>query len=171
MQPGAKGDAGMQQATPSTRSQALALARQAVLEGGSATHPWYRRGALGIALVRVALGTAALAFPEAAGRAWIGRGADGRDRAVLLRALGGRDVALGLGALLAVRRARGARPWLFMGALSDLVDTVATGMGFDELPALRRWLVVAASTGAAVSGAVLALNIADAKEPRPAPPV
>jgi len=111
--------------------------------------------ATAIALTRVVLGLAAVAAPGPAGRAWIGPGASGRDRAVILRALGGRDVALGVGALLALRAGREARRWLLMGAISDLVDTAASAAGFGALPERRRWLVLAASGGAACAGAFL----------------
>lgn len=114
------------------------------------------RAAEGLAVTRVVLGCTALAVPGPAGRAWIGQGASGRDRAVLLRALGGRDVALGLGALLALRSGRDARRWLLMGAASDFVDTVASAAGLVALPRWRRRLVLAASGGAAGVGVLLA---------------
>lgn len=126
---------------------------------GGSQHSRFRRLAAGLAATRVALGFAALAFPEPAGRAWIGPGAAGHDRAVIVRALGGRDVALGLGALLALRSGRDASRWLAMGAASDLVDTAASSWGFSALPRWRRWLVLAASGGAACTGAVLAANL------------
>ncbi len=134
---------------------------------GSATYPspsqapqtWFSRAATGLAATRVLLGCIALALPGAAGRAWIGQGASGRDRAVLLRALGGRDVALGVGALLALRSGGDTRRWLLMGAASDLIDTAASTVGFSALPRWRRWLVLTASGGASCAGVVLASNL------------
>lgn len=120
---------------------------------------WLTRLAVGLAGTRALLGCAALAAPEAAGRVWIGQGASGRDRAVLVRALGGRDLALGLGALLALRSRRDVRQWLLMGAASDVVDTAGSAAGFAALPPRRRWLVLAASGGAACAGAVLAARL------------
>lgn len=123
------------------------------------THCVDDRAATGLAAFRALLGVAALMMPERAGRAWIGDGASGRDRAVLLRALGGRDVALGVGALVASGRGDDPAGWLAMGALSDLVDAVATAAGFGALPPFRRWMVLTASAGAAVVGFRLAKNL------------
>lgn len=120
---------------------------------------WSTQAALGIAATRVALGAAALLAPGLAGRAWIGAGAAGRDRAVALRALGGRDVALGAGALLAGAERAELRRWVILGAVSDLVDTAATTIGFGSLPRRRRWLVLAACAGAATAGAVAAAGL------------
>ncbi|HVC13739.1 MAG TPA: hypothetical protein VND62_02665 [Acidimicrobiales bacterium] len=119
---------------------------------------WTRRAAVGIAATRVVLGCAALTLPGPAGRAWIGQGATGRDRAVLVRALGGRDVALGAGALLALRSGGDIRRWLVLGATSDAVDAAASAAGFGALPRWRRWLVLAASGGTAGAGLLLAAS-------------
>lgn len=134
-------------------------APHAVMPDGARVTPWSARAAVGLAATRVVLGCAALAVPEVAGRAWIGKGADGRDRAVLLRALGGRDVALGVGAVLSLRTGRDVRRWLLMGATSDLVDTVASAAGFAALPRWRRWLVLLASGGAACAGVAIAAKL------------
>jgi hypothetical protein len=118
-----------------------------------------RSVALGLAALRVALGAGALAVPEIAGRAWIGADATGGNRSVILRALGGRDLALGLGALLGAARTAELQRWAAMGALSDLTDTAATAARFATLPARRRWLVLAASAGAAVAGTFAAVGL------------
>lgn len=120
---------------------------------------WSTQAALAIAGLRVALGVAALVAPGLAGRAWIGGGASGRDRAVTLRALGGRDIALGAGALLGAGERDELRRWVTLGAVSDLVDTLATTVGFGALPRRRRWLVLAACAGAAAGGALAAAGL------------
>lgn len=120
---------------------------------------WSTQAAVGIAGLRVALGAAALIVPGLAGRAWIGPGAAGRDRAVMLRALGGRDIALGAGALLGASEREALRRWVALGALSDLVDTIATAAGFAALPKRRRWLVLAACAGAASAGSLAAAGL------------
>lgn len=120
---------------------------------------WSTNAAVGIAALRVALGAAALLAPGLAGRAWIGPGAAGRDRAVALRALGGRDIALGAGALLGSSERDELRRWVTLGATSDLVDTIATAVGFRALPRRRRWLVLAACAGAAGSGLLAASGL------------
>lgn len=128
---------------------------------------WAERVGVGVAALRVGLGMGAFVMPGKAGRAWIGPGASGRDRAVLLRALAGRDIALGAGALLA-RRADDRRRWVALGALSDLCDTVATLIAFPVLPRRLRWLVLASCAGAAMAGAAAA-GLAPA-DPTPSPP-
>jgi hypothetical protein len=124
---------------------------------------WPRTVAVGLAGVRVALGAAAIASPAAAGRLWIGEGASGAERAVLVRALGGRDIALGAGALVGLSRNDQLRRWIAVGALSDFIDTVSTLAGFASLPKVRRWLVLVASAGAVV----VAGTVAPLLEPNP----
>lgn len=135
------------------------LARDAVTHPSLPVSPWFRRVAIGLGAMRVGLGLAALVLPETAGRAWIGEGASGRDKAVLVRSLGGRDIALGAGTLLSSRHGGELRRWVLLGALSDFFDTLATAAGFTELPKWRRWLVLLASGGAAATGVLVAPNL------------
>jgi len=104
----------------------------------------------------------ALAAPAVVTRPWLGpdRGPAVR---VLGRALGGRDLALGLGALAALqqppdgpRRAGHPGIWIGVGALSDAMDVLATAAAWDELPPVGRWLVAMSAGGAAVAGAAAA---------------
>jgi len=104
----------------------------------------------------------ALAAPTLVTRPWLGpdRGPAAR---VLGRALGGRDLVLGLGALAALQQPQtGSRPaghpgiWIGAGALSDAMDVLATMAAWDELPPLGRWLVAMSAGGAAVAGAAAA---------------
>ena len=74
--------------------------------------------------------------------------------AVLGRALGGRDLALGLGALGARRDPAALSRWVRLGALCDSSDALATLISFPRLPATGRWLVLGSSAGAAIAGAV-----------------
>lgn len=128
------------------------------------TAGWVRHGATALAAARTALGVVALASPALVGRPWVGTTTDHAGGRVLARALGGRDLALGLGALAALRRLppagavsdAGAGAWVGAGALSDSLDVLATVIAWDELPAAGRWLVLASAGGAAVSGAVAA---------------
>ena len=62
-----------------------------------------RRGAGAVAAGRVAIGLTALAWPAVPARPWVGAAADDLAARVFGRALGGRDLALGLGALAALR--------------------------------------------------------------------
>jgi len=72
------------------------------------------------------------------------------------RALGARDLALGLGALMALQdqaaAAGPAQAWVAAGALSDALDVVATVSSWRDLPRVTRWLVVASAGAAALAG-------------------
>ena len=118
---------------------------------------WLRRGALAVAVGRVGLGVVALAKPAVPARPWVGAAADGVAARVFGRALGSRDLALGLGALAALARpsaaAGPARAWVGAGALADALDVAATVASWDELPQRSRWLVAASAGGAAIMGA------------------
>jgi hypothetical protein len=136
--------------------------------------PLLRHAATAVAAGRVALGVAALARPSVPARPWVGASADELGARVFGRALGARDIALGLGALAALRgapagsasaRAAGARAawgagaWVAAGALSDALDVAITAAAWPELPRTTRWLVAASAGGAAVAGAAGALAL------------
>ena len=120
-----------------------------------------RRGATAVAVGRVALGVTALAWPSVPARPWVGAAADDVAAQVFGRALGARDLALGLGALAALQGpgAGSARAWVAAGALSDALDVVASVSSWDELPRITRWLVAASAGGAALAGAAGSLAL------------
>jgi len=122
-----------------------------------------RRGAWAVAAGRVALGLSALAWPSVPARPWVGAAADDLAARVFGRALGARDIALGLGALTALQRQAAepgsARAWLAAGALSDALDVAASLSSWRELPRRSRWLVVVSAGGAALAGAAGALAV------------
>jgi hypothetical protein len=121
-----------------------------------------RRGALTVAAGRVALGLTALAWPAVPARPWVGAAADDLAARVFGRALGARDVALGLGALAALCRPDAepgsAASWVAAGALSDALDVAASLASWRDLPRVTRWLVAASAGGAALTGAAAALT-------------
>ena len=121
------------------------------------------RGASAVAAARVVLGLTALAWPSVPARPWVGAAADDLAARVFGRALGARDIALGLGALTALQRPAAERgsacAWVAAGALSDALDVIASLSSWRELPSPSRWLVVTAAGGAAVAGAAAALAL------------
>jgi hypothetical protein len=129
-----------------------------------------RRGAAAVAAGRVAIGVAALAWPSVPSRPWVGAAADDLAAQVFGRALGARDLALGLGALAALQHRDGeagqASAWVAAGALSDALDVAASLSSWDELPRLTRWLVVGSAGAAAIAGAAAALSFRLEKAPR-----
>lgn len=128
-----------------------------------------RRGAVTVAAGRVALGLTALAWPAVPARPWVGAAADDLAARVFGRALGARDVALGLGALAALQRPGGepgpAAAWVAAGALSDALDVAASLASWRDLPRMTRWLVAASAGGAALTGAAAALVSVTSRTP------
>jgi hypothetical protein len=114
-------------------------------------------GARAVAAGRVVLGLTALAWPSVPARPWVGAAADDLAARVFGRALGARDIALGLGALAALQRPAAERgsacAWVAAGALSDALDVAASLASWRELPRRGRWLVIASAGGAALTGA------------------
>ena len=128
-----------------------------------------RRGAVIVAAGRVGLGLTALAWPAVPARPWVGAAADDLAARVFGRALGARDLALGLGALAALRH-QDAEPgsaaaWVAAGALSDALDVAASAASWRDLPRLTRWLVAASAGGAALTGAAAALASVTSRTP------
>ena len=120
-----------------------------------------RHGARAVAVGRVALGLTALVWPSVPARPWVGGAADELGARVFGRALGARDLALGLGALAALQGSDNgsASAWVAAGALSDALDVVASVASWRELPRVGRWLVVGSAGGAALAGGAGALAV------------
>ena len=119
-----------------------------------------RRGAAAVAAARVAIGVLALARPGVPSRPWVGVGAGAEEGTaglaarVLGRALGGRDLALGLGALAALTQenSESSSAWVAAGALCDALDVATTLAAWRELPRVTRWLVASSAAGASLAG-------------------
>jgi len=111
---------------------------------------WYAIG-------RAAIGVTAIAFPKVL-KTWIGEAAESPGGRVAARALGARDLALGVGTYLALAedpKVAGKR-WLQLCAASDAVDAAATLLALRSLP--KR--AALPSMGAAVAGAAMGLSLA-----------
>jgi hypothetical protein len=103
-----------------------------------------------IAWGRVGLGVSAIAAPTLLARPWIGAEAGTSGSRMLARTMGGRDLALGLGALRALQVSdEEARPWVALGGMADAVDALATVLAFGSLPRRTRWGILALTVGAA----------------------
>lgn len=116
-----------------------------------------RAAGTALATIRIAIGVAAMAAPGLVLRPWVGavapEDAGGR---LLGRSIGVRDVALGVGAVLAGRHGAPQRGWIEAGALSDTGDFVATLIAFPSLAKPTRWGVLAMTAGAIVAGGIVA---------------
>jgi hypothetical protein len=116
-----------------------------------------QQAATGLAVLRVAFGVAAWILPKLVVRPWVGDVvAEDTGGRVLSRALGGRDIALGVGTLLAMRHGGPSRGWIEASALADSGDLVATVAAFKSLPRLTRWGILALTLGAVVTGGLVA---------------
>src|ERR687894_511725 len=93
---------------------------------------WHARG-------RQLVGAAFVLAPGLAGRAWIAGDARRRPVKVLARAFGARDLAIGLGVVIALDRGAPVRGWLEAGLLSDALDTCASLLAGDSIPPGVRW--------------------------------
>ena len=129
-----------------------------------------RRGATAVAAARVAIGVLALARPGVPSRPWVGVGAEAEGAAglaarVLGRALGGRDLGLGLGALAALTQedAASSSTWVAAGALCDALDVATTLASWRELPRVTRWFVLSSAAGASLAGAAGAVALRAAR--------
>lgn len=112
-----------------------------------------------ISLGRFLFGVAFIADPKVMERAWIGKQARVPGAQLLARAVGARDLVLGLGGLQALKRDDGsAGPWLGAAAICDGVDFGATWAAGRRIPAQARRGVLAVAAVSAVLSAVAAIG-------------
>jgi hypothetical protein len=112
-----------------------------------------------LAGARVAIGATAILAPRIAMRPWLGRGVGRPTDKLLARSLGSRDIALGLGAILAIDRGAPTRGWLEAGGLADAGDLVGTVVAFRALPRFLRWAMLLVMSGAVAAAGVLAPSV------------
>jgi hypothetical protein len=72
------------------------------------------------------------------------------------RAFGARDLAIGLGIVIALDRGTPVRGWIEAGMLSDAIDTCASLLAGGSIPAAIRWPAIAVGAGSTAIGAQLA---------------
>ena len=110
-----------------------------------------RNLAVGLAGGRIAIGAVSLLAPGLVGRAMLGADGDSGGIRLLLRAVGGRDLALGVGVLAALDRGSSVRGWLRASAVVDGLDAAGSVLARRRL----RPTVFPAAAAAATGGAVL----------------
>jgi len=115
-----------------------------------------RQAARWLSYARIGLGVAAIVAPTLPARPWIGDDADRPSVKLMARALGARDLALGIGAVLAMNHDAPVRGWVEGGGFADAGDFVATMLHFRSLPKVTRWGLLAITSGAAVTARYLA---------------
>lgn len=118
-----------------------------------------RRQALALGIMRLVLGGALMAAPGRLLPLWMGPEEQGPRMRLVTRLAAARDIALGLGTVLAVRHDTGVRAWLEAGVLADSSDAVTHVLSWRQLPPASRVLVPASAAAAAAVGRRLASRI------------
>ena len=123
--------------------------------------------AIGTARARIAIGVAGVVAPGAAARMMGGKSAADGLTPLFVRMVGARDIALGLGTVVALDRGAPVRGWLEGSALADAADGVASLLGRDRLKPWALRTTVAVATGSAVFGPLLAKRLDPPPPPDP----
>lgn len=119
----------------------------------------YREGARKLARFRLVMGAGFFLAPRLNAWLWTGGTRDPRLSNKLMRALGARDLVVGMGLRRALKGSDAELSrWLMTSALFDLGDGAATFLSIGRVP-LKRWLIqLSILGGAAASGLVLSLR-------------
>jgi hypothetical protein len=121
-----------------------------------------------ISVGRFLFGVAFIAKPTLMDRAWIGKQARLPGAQLLARAVGARDLVLGLGGLQAVAREDGsARPWMAAAGICDAVDFGATWAAGRRIPRQARTGVLAIAGVFSLLSAIAAIGNGGARHPEP----
>jgi hypothetical protein len=123
--------------------------------------------ALTLARCRIAIGVAAIAAPRLTAQFMGGPEAADGIAPVFARMLGARDIALGLGTVIALDRGKPVRGWIEGAALSDAVDCIASLLARDRIPPAVLPLAAGSGGAAALIGALISRQL---DPPPPAQP-
>jgi hypothetical protein len=121
-----------------------------------------RQLAIVAARARAVIGLSAMVLPGTLTSIWLGTGAVSSHSRVLARAMGARDLVLGIGALTTVKEQTSGPEWLSMGAMADGVDALLSLVARD-VPRRTRLFGLAAAVSA-VAGMKLARDLADERD-------
>jgi hypothetical protein len=124
--------------------------------------------AISVARGRIAFGMAALAAPKLAARAMSGTKQSAGLAPMFARMFGARDIALGLGTIVAIDRGAPVRGWLEGGALADSADLLACTLARNELTPAAFKAAAALAGGAALLGVFLSRRLDPPPPPHPA---
>lgn len=112
--------------------------------------------AVTLARGRTAIGVVSLLAPGLVGRTMTGRGGSEGGTRLFARMVGARDLALGLGVLVALDRGAPVRGWLEASAVVDGVDVAACLLARHHI----RAIVFPGAVGLAAAGALLSAWLA-----------
>ena len=122
--------------------------------------------AVSLAGGRIAIGVVSLLAPGFVGRTMTGNDGSGGGTRLFARMVGARDLALGLGVLVALDRGRPVRGWLEASALVDGIDVAACLLARRHI----RPRVFPGVVGLAAAGALLSAWLARQLDPAPPAP-
>jgi hypothetical protein len=114
-----------------------------------------------VAGARIVFGIGFMAMPGFSGRVWIGRDAERPAVKVMMQAIGARDLTMGLGAMIAMRRGTPARGWFEAISLTDVLDFACGLAAGDRIPPASRAAVLALAGGSALQAAYAATGVDD----------
>ena len=117
--------------------------------------------ASGVAAARIVFGLGFITMPGWTGRVWIGRDSDRPAVRVLTQAIGARDLLMGVGALIAMRRRKHVRGWMQAISLTDVIDFACGLAAKDAIPPASRAAVLALAGGSAAQAAYASTGVAD----------
>lgn len=107
-----------------------------------------------LACGRVGIGLALFAAPRTAARLWLGHEVSA-GAGVLARGLGARDLAIGVGQLVALDGDGDVGPWMDAAIAADTADATAAVLARNELDRAVVARTVAVALGSALSGLAL----------------
>jgi hypothetical protein len=113
----------------------------------------------GVAVGRVVFGLAFMTMPGFTGRVWIGRDAERPAVKLLTQAIGARDLTMGLGALIAMRRGKQVRGWFEAISLTDALDFLCGLLAEDRIPPASRKAVLVLAGASAAQAAYAASGV------------
>lgn len=114
-----------------------------------------------LAAGRTLFGVMAFLAPKLVGRGFLGSLVDAPGGTAAVRTIGGRDLALGAGALIADRRGRPLRGWIEAGVLVDALDCFVALFAGKGVPLLSRLSILVIGGGAAAAGVMAANGLRD----------
>jgi hypothetical protein len=117
--------------------------------------------ARGVAVGRIVFGLGFMTMPGWTGKVWIGPDAGRSPVKLLTQAIGARDLTMGLGALIAMRRGKPARGWMEAISLTDVLDFTCALLAKDVLPATPRAAVLVLAGGSAAQAAYASTGVDD----------
>ena len=126
--------------------------------------------AMSVARGRIAIGLAAVVSPRLAARVMSRRRAPAGVAPLFARMLGARDVALGLGTVIALDRGAPVRGWLEGSALADAADCVAALLARDQMSPLAFRATAGLGGASALIGALLSRRLDPPPSPHPGQP-